>query len=91
MGALLLLPAFMLTFMLTLSLGSFIFSLSALISVLRNDFKGNDKIIWFFVVFLPFVGPFLYFTIGKPKIIKLDVLNSSSVTGSAPGRSYRRL
>ncbi|MEM6517663.1 MAG: PLDc N-terminal domain-containing protein [Bacteroidota bacterium] len=40
----------------------------ALISILRNEFKGNDKLIWVLVVLLlPFLGSILYFTIARPK------------------------
>ncbi len=43
----------------------------ALISILKNDFKDNDKIIWVLVaLFLPFFGPILYFIIGRPKRLK---------------------
>lgn len=40
----------------------------ALISILRNEFSGNDKLIWVLVViFLPFLGSILYFLIGRSK------------------------
>ncbi|MCU4162527.1 PLD nuclease N-terminal domain-containing protein [Carboxylicivirga caseinilyticus] len=40
--------------------------LLALISILKNEFKGNNKIVWVLVVlFLPFFGSILYFTMGK--------------------------
>ena len=43
----------------------------ALISILRNEFKNHDKLIWVLVVlFLPFLGPILYFMIGRPKRLK---------------------
>lgn len=43
----------------------------ALISILKNEFKNNDKVIWILVVlFLPFIGPILYFIIGRPKRLK---------------------
>lgn len=48
-----------------------LFPVLALISILKNDFKNNDKIIWVLIVlFLPFIGPILYFLIGRPKRIK---------------------
>ena len=67
--------------MITLAIGSFqillivmggllvlLFPLLALISVLKNDFKGNDKIIWVLVIiFLPFFGSILYFAVGRSK------------------------
>lgn len=43
-----------------------LFPLMALISVLKNDFKGNDKIIWvLLIIFLPFLGALLYFLVGR--------------------------
>ena len=70
--------------MITLALGSFqillivlggllilLFPLMALISVLKNDFPGNDKIIWVLVIiFLPFFGSLLYFMVGRGRQIK---------------------
>jgi hypothetical protein len=45
---------------------------AALVSVLRNDFEGNDKIVWIvLIVFLPFIGSILYFAIGRSKRIKI--------------------
>jgi len=40
------------------------------VDVLKNDFKGNDKLIWLIaVIFVPFLGPICYFLIGwKQKI-----------------------
>ena len=44
--------------------------LCALVSILKNDFKDNDKIIWVLIVlFLPFLGTLLYFILGNPKRI----------------------
>jgi len=44
--------------------------LLALISVLMNDFRGNDKIMWvLIIIFLPFLGSLLYFLIGRDKRI----------------------
>ncbi|WP_408025580.1 PLD nuclease N-terminal domain-containing protein [Tenacibaculum sediminilitoris] len=38
----------------------------ALIDILKSEFKGNNKIIWFFVVLLAnFLGAVLYFLIGR--------------------------
>ncbi|MGQ8337126.1 PLD nuclease N-terminal domain-containing protein [Sunxiuqinia sp. A32] len=40
----------------------------ALISILRNDFDGNDKIVWVLIVlFLPLLGSILYFLMGRSK------------------------
>jgi hypothetical protein len=42
--------------------------LLALISVLMNDFPGNEKVIWvLIIIFLPFLGSVLYFLIGRDK------------------------
>jgi len=67
--------------MITLAIGTFqillivlggllvlLFPLMALISVLKNDYSGNDKFIWVAVIlFLPFIGATLYFLIGRGK------------------------
>jgi len=43
-----------------------IFPLICLISILRNEFKNHDKLIWVIVViFLPFLGPLLYLIMGR--------------------------
>ena len=40
--------------------------ISALVDILRSEFKGNNKIAWVLVVlFLPFLGSLLYFGIGR--------------------------
>lgn len=47
-----------------------LFPILALISVLMNDFRGNDKIMWvLIIIFLPFLGSLLYFLIGRDKRI----------------------
>ena len=44
--------------------------LLALLSVLMNNFHGNEKIIWvLIIIFLPFLGSLLYFLIGRDKRI----------------------
>ena len=43
----------------------------ALIDILRNQFKGNDKLIWVIViVFIPLIGSILYLAIGKNQKIR---------------------
>jgi len=43
----------------------------ALISILKNRFKDNDKLIWALVVlFLPFFGSVLYFIMGRSKRLR---------------------
>ncbi|MFI2741868.1 PLDc N-terminal domain-containing protein [Zhouia sp. PK063] len=40
--------------------------LLALIDILKNEFSGNNKIVWVLVViFFSLLGSILYFTIGK--------------------------
>ena len=47
-----------------------LFPLFALISVLTNQFQGNEKIMWvLIIIFLPFLGSLLYFLIGRDKRI----------------------
>lgn len=42
--------------------------LLALLSVLMNDFQGNEKIMWvLIIIFLPFLGSVLYFLVGRDK------------------------
>ncbi|CAM3826308.1 PLDc N-terminal domain-containing protein [Flavobacterium cucumis] len=44
------------------------FWLFCVIDVLRNSFNGNDKLVWVLVLlFVPILGPLLYFFIGKKK------------------------
>lgn len=46
----------------------------ALIDILKNDFKGNDKIIWVLVIlFLGIIGAILYFFIGRSQKIIPDI------------------
>lgn len=43
-----------------------ILPLIALIDILRSEFTGSNKLIWVVVtIFLPFLGPLLYFSIGR--------------------------
>lgn len=43
----------------------------ALVDILRNEFEGNNKIIWVLVIlFLPLIGSILYFAIGSSQKIK---------------------
>jgi hypothetical protein len=63
-GAGILLTLFIILFVILLPL-------LALISVLMNDFRGNDKVMWvLIIIFLPFLGSLLYFLIGRDKRIK---------------------
>ena len=49
-----------------------VFWLWALIDILRNEFVGNNKIVWLLlVIFIPLVEAILYVLIGrKQKIVK---------------------
>lgn len=48
-----------------------LFPLFALISVISNDFHGNDKLIWVLVIiFFPFFGALMYFLIGRNRQIR---------------------
>ena len=51
----------------------------ALIDVVRNEFTGNNKIVWLLVVLLGnFLGALLYFIIGRKQ--KLSATNKTSLT-----------
>jgi len=58
--------------LLVIIIGGFgiILPIIALIDILRNNFKGNDKIVWVLVViFFNFFGSILYFIIGRKQRI----------------------
>ncbi len=43
----------------------------ALISVVSNQFRNNEKLIWVLVVlFAPVIGSIIYFIVGRPKRIR---------------------
>lgn len=45
----------------------------ALVDVLKSEFTGVNKIIWFFAIMIPIIGPMLYLLIGcEQKIKKSD-------------------
>ena len=51
----------------------------ALIDIVRNEFSGNNKFVWFLVVLLGnFLGAILYFIIGRKQ--KLSATNKTSLT-----------
>jgi hypothetical protein len=51
-----------------ISLCALILPIICLISILKNDFKNNDKLIWVIVVvFIPVLGSLLYLLIGRKK------------------------
>ncbi|WP_367181448.1 PLD nuclease N-terminal domain-containing protein [uncultured Lacinutrix sp.] len=50
---------------------SFVLFFLAFISAILNKFKDNDKLMWVFIILLvPFLGPIVYFTIGRKRRIK---------------------
>ncbi|WP_299528312.1 PLD nuclease N-terminal domain-containing protein [uncultured Lutibacter sp.] len=54
-----------------------VLTISALVNILKSEFKGNDKIVWVLVVlFFNLVGAILYFTIAKNKKYKVENLNN---------------
>ena len=51
----------------------------ALVDIVRNEFSGNNKIVWLLVVLLGnFFGALLYFIIGRKQ--KLSATNKTSLT-----------
>jgi hypothetical protein len=63
-----------LAIMLTIVTILFIIWLLALIDILRSEFSGSNKLIWFLTVtFLPLIGSILYFFIGDNQKIKHPV------------------
>ena len=55
---------------LTVLIVIFVPSLIALIDILKNDFAGNNKIVWLLAVILvPFIGAIAYFIIGRKQKI----------------------
>jgi hypothetical protein len=61
-----------LVWLLFVAAAQFILWMIALIDILRNEFTGNNKMIWFLAVtFIPLVGPILYFFIGTDQKIRL--------------------
>jgi uncharacterized RDD family membrane protein YckC len=50
-----------------------VFTVLALIDILKSDFKGNDKLVWTIVViFVSVLGALLYFTIGRHQKLGKD-------------------
>ncbi len=66
-------------FMFLFWIASIVLWISALIDILKSDFRGgSDKIVWLLVVvFLPLLGAILYFTIGKNQKINKPVGDGS--------------
>ena len=70
----------------------FIFWLTALIDILRHEFTGSNKVIWFLTVtFIPILGPILYFTMsGRHKIVTDRVAPADNYTASDPVPNGRK-
>lgn len=66
-------------FMFLFWIASIVLWISALIDILKSDFRGgSDKIVWLLVVvFLPLLGAILYFTIGKNQKIDKPAVNNN--------------
>lgn len=57
--------------LLLISLVFFIIPIIALIDILRNEFEGNNKIIWVIVILLTcLLGAILYYFIGRQQKIE---------------------
>lgn len=55
---------------LIVSLVMFVIPIIALVDILRNDFEGNNKIIWVIVILLTWLlGAILYYFIGRQQKI----------------------
>ena len=65
-----------------------ILSITALINLLKNEFTGYNKIIWLFIIWIPFIGPILYFTISKKQKKHIE---SSPDIDTPEKRKYKRL
>lgn len=49
----------------------FIFWIWAFVDIIKNEFTGNNKIVWLLVIiFVPVLGFILYFLIGREQKIK---------------------
>ncbi len=45
--------------------------ISALVDILKSEFEGNKKLIWLLtVIFVPLIGPIVYFIIGRKQKIR---------------------
>jgi hypothetical protein len=56
---------------LLVSLVMFVIPIIALVDILKNDFEGNNKIIWVIVIVLTWLlGAILYYFIGRHQKIK---------------------
>jgi len=67
-------PTYGLLFWTLFVISVLVLPLIALIDLLKRQFKNNDKLVWTIIVlFVPWIGPLLYFTIGrKQKAYKIN-------------------
>ena len=61
-------PIFVLT-LLVLGFSPIIITITGIIKILRNDFKG-EKVTWILILMIAFIGPILYLLKGKKLIVK---------------------
>ncbi|MCI4444785.1 MAG: PLDc N-terminal domain-containing protein [Candidatus Aminicenantes bacterium] len=67
--------------LLFLGLPQLILFIVALVDILKSEFAGNDKLIWILlIIFLPLLGPILYFLIGRKN--KIQPPPAAKVPGS---------
>lgn len=69
----LLLPQMGLIFWTIFSILLLLLPILALVSILRSDFKDKtNKLLWVLIIlFLPFIGPVLYFLIGRKQRMQI--------------------
>jgi hypothetical protein len=61
-------PSSVLVLITIVSVVMFLLPFLALISIVKNQFEGYDKIVWVLIVLLlPFLGAILYFAIGRQR------------------------
>ncbi|MBA6155642.1 PLDc N-terminal domain-containing protein [Tenacibaculum sp. S7007] len=61
-------PIFVLT-LLVLGFSSMIITITGIIKILKNDFKG-EKVTWILILMIAFIGPILYLLKGRKLIVK---------------------
>lgn len=67
------LPVLMLFFAGIFFIAVLVLTLVALVDLLGSRFRDNDKLVWALVIiFVTFIGPILYFVMGRKQKIKQD-------------------
>ena len=60
-----------------LLLASMLFPIIAFVDIIRNEFTGNNKLIWVLIlIFFNFIGAILYYLIGTNQKIKKPFLDN---------------